>query len=178
MSDVIDFNELKNKVRDKDIDDFEAYIFNLYGEMGTGKQTIASINKAIMEYMEKNSISYEKFMEIQTRLMERYGVSMEDIQSQYNLTNNEDYQKYRKQLGFMDKYKGKLKEYSGFHYEIRNDRNELSIFLNKTIVVITSEKQVDLTDNELNEFLVSYKKLLDDAKLQIRISENYREYDY
>ena len=178
MSDVIDFNELKNKVRDKDIDDFEAYIFNLYGEMGTGKQTIASINKAIMEYMEKNSISYEKFMEIQTRLMERYGVSMEDIQSQYNLTNNEDYQKYRKQLGFMDKYKGKLKEYSGFHYEIRNDRNELSIFLNKTIVVITSEKQVDLTDNELNEFLVSYKKLQDDAKLQIRISENYREYDY
>jgi hypothetical protein len=178
LSDVIDFNDLKNKVRDKDIDDFEAYIFNLYGEMGTGKQTIASINKAIMEYMEKNSISYEKFMEIQTRLMERYGVSMEDIQSQYNLTNNEDYQKYRKQLGFMDKYKGKLKEYSGFHYEIRNERNELTIFLNKTIVVITSEKQVDLTDNELNEFLVSYKKLQDDATLQIRISENYREYDY
>ncbi|MBO1263948.1 DUF3867 family protein [Proteiniclasticum sp. SCR006] len=178
MSDVIDFNDLKNKVRDKDIDDFEAYIFNLYGEMGTGKQTIASINKAIMEYMEKNSISYEKFMEIQTRLMERYGVSMEDIQSQYNLTNNEDYQKYRKQLGFMDKYKGKLKEYSGFHYEIRNERNELTVFLNKTIVVITSEKQVDLADNELNEFLVSYKKLQDDATLQIRISENYREYDY
>lgn len=178
MSDVIDFNDLKNKVRDKDIDDFEAYIFNLYGEMGTGKQTIASINKAIMEYMGKNSISYEKFMEIQTRLMERYGVSMEDIQSQYNLTNNEDYQKYRKQLGFMDKYKGKLKEYSGFHYEIRNERNELTIFLSKTIVVITSEKQVDLTDNELNEFLVSYKKLQDDATLQIRISENYREYDY
>jgi hypothetical protein len=146
--------------------------------MGTGKQTIASINKAIMEYMEKNSISYEKFMEIQTRLMERYGLSMEDIQSQYNLTNNEDYQKYRKQLGFMDKYKGKLKEYSGFHYEIRNERNELTIFLSKTIVVITSEKQVDLTDNELNEFLVSYKKLQDDATLQIRISENYREYDY
>ena len=178
MSDVIDFNDLKNKVRDKDIDDFEAYIFNLYGEMGTGKQTIASINKAIMEYMEKNSISYEKFMEIQTRLMERYGVSMEDIQSQYNLTNNEDYQKYRKQLGFMDKYKGKLNEYSGFHYEIRNERNELTIFLNKNIVVITSEKQVDLSDNELNEFLVSYKKLQDDATLQIRISENYREYDY
>src|SRR5690554_4645619 len=146
--------------------------------MGTGKQTIASINKAIMEYMEKNNISYEKFMEIQTRLMERYGVSMEDIQSQYNLTNNEDYQKYRKQLGFMDKYKGKLKDYSGFYYEIRNESNELSIFLNKTIVIITSEKAVDLSDNELNEFLVSYKKLQEDEKLQIRISENYREYDY
>ncbi len=178
MSDVIDFNELKNKVRDKDIDDFESYIFNLYGQMGAGTQDIASINKAIVEYMEKNNISYEKFMEIQTKLMERYGVSMEDIQSQYNLTDNEEYRKYRKQLGFMDKYKGKITDYSGFYYEIRNSVNDLSLFLNKTVVLITSKEKVDLSDNELNEFLVSYKKLQDDKTLQIRISESLREYDY
>ena len=178
MSDVIDFNELKNKVRDKDIDDFESYIFNLYGQMGAGTQDIASINKAIVEYMEKNNISYEKFMEIQTRLMERYGVSMEDIQSQYNLTDNDEYKKYRKQLGFMDKYKGKITDYSGFYYEIRNSVNDLSLFLNKTVVIITSKQKVDLSDNELNEFLVSYKKLQDDKTLQIRISESLREYDY
>lgn len=178
MSDVIDFNDLKNKVRDKDIDDFESYIFNLYGQMGAGTQDIASINKAIVEYMEKNNISYEKFMEIQTKLMERYGVSMEDIQSQYNLTDNDEYKKYRKQLGFMDKYKGKITDYSGFYYEIRNSVNDLSLFLNKTIVIITSKEKVDLSDNELNEFLVSYKKLQDDKKLQIRISESFREYDY
>jgi len=178
LSDVIDFNELKNKVRDKDIDDFESYIFNLYGQMGAGTQDIASINKAIVEYMEKNNISYEKFMEIQTKLMERYGVSMEDIQSQYNLTDNDEYKKYRKQLGFMDKYKGKITDYSGFYYEIRNSVNDLSLFLNKTVVLITSKEKVDLSDNELNEFLVSYKKLQDDKTLQIRISESLREYDY
>jgi len=178
LSDVIDFNELKNKVRDKDIDDFESYIFNLYGQMGAGTQDIASINKAIVEYMEKNNISYEKFMEIQTKLMERYGVSMEDIQSQYNLTDNDEYKKYRKQLGFMDKYKGKITDYSGFYYEIRNSVNDLSLFLNKTVVIITSKQKVDLSDNELNEFLVSYKKLQDDKTLQIRISESLREYDY
>jgi len=178
LSDVIDFNELKNKVRDKDIDDFESYIFNLYGQMGAGTQDIASINKAIVEYMEKNNISYEKFMEIQTKLMERYGVSMEDIQSQYNLTDNDEYKKYRKQLGFMDKYKGKITDYSGFYYEIRNSVNDLSLFLNKTVVIITSKQKIDLSDNELNEFLVSYKKLQDDKTLQIRISESLREYDY
>jgi len=178
LSDVIDFNELKNKVRDKDIDDFESYIFNLYGQMGAGTQDIASINKAIVEYMEKNNISYEKFMEIQTKLMERYGVSMEDIQSQYNLTDNDEYKKYRKQLGFMDKYKGKITDYSGFYYEIRNSVNDLSLFLNKTVVLITSKEKVDLSDNELNEFLVSYKKLQDDKTLQIRISESLRGYDY
>ncbi|NLB21523.1 MAG: DUF3867 family protein, partial [Clostridium sp.] len=31
MSDIIDFNEIKNKVRDKDLDDFESYIFELCG---------------------------------------------------------------------------------------------------------------------------------------------------
>jgi ABC-type glycerol-3-phosphate transport system substrate-binding protein len=128
--------------------------------------------------MEKNNISYEKFMEIQTKLMERYGVSMEDIQSQYNLTDNDEYKKYRKQLGFMDKYKGKITDYSGFYYEIRNSVNDLSLFLNKTVVLITSKEKVDLSDNELNEFLVSYKKLQDDKTLQIRISESLREYDY
>ena len=79
MSDVIDFNELKNKVRDKDIDDFEAYIINLYGQMGTGSTDLVSMNKSIVEYMEKNNISFEKFTEIQKKLMERYGVSMDDL---------------------------------------------------------------------------------------------------
>jgi len=178
LSDVIDFNELKNKVRDKDIDDFESYIFSLYGQVGAGTKDLASMNRAIVEYMEKNNISYEKFMEIQVKLMERYGVSMEDIQAQYNLDGNEDYKKYRKQLGFMEKYKGRIQDFSGYYYEIRNDRNDLSLFLNKTVVVITSKTKVDLSDNELNEFLVSYKKLQEDQKLQIRISESYSEYDY
>ena len=178
MSDVIDFNELKNKVRDKDIDDFENYIFTLYSKMGQGTESIASINRAVMEYMQKNNISMEKFMEIQNKLMERYGVSMADVESQYNLTNNPEYEKYRKQLGFMEKYNGKIRDFKGFSYEIRNDRNQVSIYLDGTTVILTSAARVDLSDNELNEFLVSYKKLLEDQKLKIKISEQYTEYDY
>lgn len=178
MSDVIDFNELKNKVRDKDIDDFENYIFSLYSKMGQGTESVASINRAVMEYMEKNNISMEKFMEIQNRLMERYGVSMADVENQYNLKNNPEYEKYRKQLGFMEKYKGKVSDFKGFFCEIKNDRNQISIYLDQTTVIIASAGRVDLSDNELNEFLVSYKKLLEDQKLTIKISEQYTEYDY
>lgn len=178
MSDVIDFNELKNKVRDKDIDDFENYIFSLYSKMGQGTESVASINRAVMEYMEKNNISMEKFMEIQNRLMERYGVSMVDVENQYNLKNNPEYEKYRKQLGFMEKYKGKVSDFKGFFCEIKNDRNQISIYLVQTTVIIASAGRVDLSDNELNEFLVSYKKLLEDQKLTIKISEQYTEYDY
>lgn len=178
MSDVVDFNELKNKVRDKDIDDFENYIFSLYSKMGQGTESVASINRAVMEYMEKNNISMEKFMEIQNRLMERYGVSMADVENQYNLKNNPEYEKYRKQLGFMEKYRGKVSDFKGFFCEIKNDRNQISIYLDQTTVIIASAGRVDLSDNELNEFLVSYKKLLEDQKLTIKISEQYTEYDY
>ena len=110
--------------------------------------------------------------------MERYGVSMADVESQYNLTNNPEYEKYRKQLGFMEKYKGKVRDFKGFSYEIRNDRNQVSIYLDGTTVILASAVRVDLSDNELNEFLVSYKKLLEDQKLKIKISEQYTEYDY
>lgn len=178
MSDVVDFNELKNKVRDKDIDDFENYIFSLYSKMGQGTESVASINRAVMEYMEKNNISMEKFMGIQNRLMERYGVSMADVENQYNLKNNPEYEKYRKQLGFMEKYKGKVSDFKGIFCEIKNDRNQISIYLDQTTVIIASAGRVDLSDNELNEFLVSYKKLLEDQKLTIKISEQYTEYDY
>lgn len=178
MSDVIDFNELKNKVRDKDIDDFEAYIFQLYGDMGSGKISLAGINGKIMEYMQKNSISQEKFVEIQKKLMERYGVSMEDFSQQMNLAGNPDYDNYRKTLGFTEKYKGRIKDYSGYHFVLQNEHNDLSVFLHERTVLISSKGKIDLQDNALNEFLVSYKKLRKDEKLDVRVSENYKEYEY
>ena len=177
MSDIIDFNELKNKVREKDIDDFENYIMSLYGQMGTGSMNFAQINKAIQEYMKEHGISQEKFMDIQMKLMERYGVTPEDVEKQYNIPGG-NYERYRKSLGFTEKYKDRIKSYAGFNYEIKNDRNDLTIFLNDNIVLISSKKKVDLSDNELNEFLVSYKKLSKDEKLTVKISENVIEYEY
>jgi len=81
-------------------------------------------------------------------------------------------------LDSLEKYKDRIKSYAGFNYEIKNDRNDLTIFLNDNIVLISSRKKVDLSDNELNEFLVSYKKLSKDEKLMVRISENVIEYEY
>jgi hypothetical protein len=103
---------------------------------------------------------------------------MEDLNSQFQLDNNEDYKKYRKSLGFTEKYKGKLKEYTGYRYAISNERNQLQLYLSGSDVLITSMKKVDLSDNELNEFLVSYKKLQDEAKLNITISEAGTTYEY
>ena len=82
MDRVIDFNELKNKVNDKDIDKFESYIYDLYYRMAEGKINMADFNREISSYMEKNNISQDKFMKIQAKLMERYGLDSAALEEQ------------------------------------------------------------------------------------------------
>ena len=41
-----------------------------------------------------------------------------------------------------------------------------------------NEKNIDLNDTELNECLCSYKKVLEDKKLNIVLCENIKSYEY
>lgn len=66
MSDkIIDFNELKNKVKDKDVDKFEEYIYSMYYKLAEGKMNMADFSKNIMSYMQENNISQDKLINIQ-----------------------------------------------------------------------------------------------------------------
>ena len=53
MSDdrIIDFNDLKNKVKDSDVDKFEQYIYNLYFSVMDGSMTMAEFSRKIFDYM-------------------------------------------------------------------------------------------------------------------------------
>lgn len=84
MSDdrVIDFNELKNKVKETDIDKFENYMYDLYFSVADGSLTMAEFTSKIYDYMRENNISNEKFMNIQKKLLERYGVDEAEIDRQ------------------------------------------------------------------------------------------------
>jgi len=182
---IIDFNELKNRVNDKDIDKFESYMYSLYSEMSIGKINMAEFSKKIQNYMEENNISQEKFMKIQTKLMERYGFSSKDLEEQLkNLGVNNimggsaDIEKARKAMSFAEKYKDRLKIKTVNEYYIKNEKNNVNILTEGTNVILTSEGKIDLTDNELNEFLCSYKKLVDNQKLKITLCEMVSEYDY
>ena len=66
MSDdrIIDFNELKNKVKETDIDKFENYMYELYFSVADGSMTMSQFTSKIYEYMRENNISNEKFMNI------------------------------------------------------------------------------------------------------------------
>ncbi len=84
MSDdrIIDFNELKNKVKETDIDKFENYMYNLYFSVADGSMTMAQFTSKIYDYMRENNISNEKFMNMQKKLLERYGVDESEIEKQ------------------------------------------------------------------------------------------------
>ena len=109
MDKIIDFNELKNKVNEKDIDNFESYIYSLYYKMAEGKLTMAEFTKEMTAYMENNNISQDKFLKIQTKLMERYGLDTKGFEEQIKalgldkLTNNPvDYEQARKTMSFQE----------------------------------------------------------------------------
>ena len=58
MSDrIVDFNELKNKARDKDIDKFESYIYDLYYSVAQGKMSMMELSREITKYMNENNIN-------------------------------------------------------------------------------------------------------------------------
>ena len=60
----------------------------------------------------------------------------------------------------------------------RYEKNNLKVLTENEKVILTSEGKIDLTDVELNDFLCSYKKVVDEKKLKISICENTKEYDY
>jgi len=77
---IIDFNELKNKAREKDVNKLEDYMYSLYYQMAEGKITMAEFTQNIYKYMEDNNISQDKFLNMQKKLMERYGFDPTNIE--------------------------------------------------------------------------------------------------
>ncbi|MEG2353199.1 MAG: DUF3867 domain-containing protein [Clostridium sp.] len=185
MSDIIDFEQLKNKVKDTDIDKFENYMQNMYVSMSQGKLDMLEFSKEIQKYMKDNNISNEKLLNIQEKLMGRYGLEMTDVYDQMKdmgidtsaISNkNTDYESMRKTMGFYDKYKERIKMKPFTIYTIKNQINDLEIFIEEENVTLRSLKKIDLGDVALNEFLCSYKKCLNNKALKICICDGMYEY--
>ncbi len=182
MDRVIDFNQLKNAAKDKDVDKFEQYIYNLYYSVAQGELSMGDFSREILKYMEENNISQEKFFNMQKKLMERYGLSTEVLEEQMKALNLntkvESYETIRKSLGFQEKYKDRIGLKNISTYYIKNETNNLFIIIDGESLIIRSEGKIDLMDNELNEFLCSYKKVLEGNPIHITLCENVHNYEY
>lgn len=189
MDRVIDFNEIRNKASekeiDKDIDKIEAYMYSLYYKMTEGKLNMADFTKEMTKYMEENNISQDKFLKMQTKLMERYGLDTGAFEKQLKSLgiNNiqvgpNSYEKARKAMSFQEKYKDRMEVKAVSTYYIKNEKNNLMIYVEGEDVILKSPGKIDLADLELNEFLCSYKKLREDKPLKISMCEDVNEYMY
>ena len=196
MSDdrIIDFNDLKNKVKDSDVDKFEQYIYNLYFSVMDGSMTIAEFSRKIYDYMIENNISQEKFINIQKKFMERYGMDSQEIENQLksfgidpsvtgfsdidlNSLSNENIENIRKSAGFYEKYGSKIQPKSCISSSIKNDTNDIQVMIDQEKVMLYSNKKINLMDAELNEFLLAYKNMFN-KKIRVVLCENYTGYDY
>lgn len=181
MSDkIIDFNELKNKVKDKDVDKFEDYIYSMYYKLAEGKMNMGEFSRNIMTYMEENNISQDKLINIQKKFLERYGVDPSMIEQQFKIPgmNVNDYSSMKKTMSFQEKYKSRMSSKVMSQYFIKNEKNDLKALIENEEVILTSEKSIDLNDTELNEFLCSYKKVIEDKKINVVLCENVKKYEY
>ena len=94
-----------NRVNDKDVDQFESYIYSLYYKVAEGKLSMADFSNQLTEYMVQNNISQDKFLKMQTKLMERYGIDTTGFEEQLKSlglnnisTDPKDYEKVRDEL--------------------------------------------------------------------------------
>ena len=196
MSDdrIIDFNDLKNKVKDSDVDKFEQYIYNLYFSVMDGSMTMAEFSRKIYDYMNDNNISQEKFINIQKKFMQRYGMDSEEIEKQlksfgidtnkvgfgninFNNITEKDVESIKKATGFYEKYGNKINPKSCISTFIKNDINDIEITIDQEKIILCSSKKVNLMDAELNEFLLSYKNMFS-KKIRVILCENSSEYNY
>ena len=197
MSDdrIIDFNELKNKVKDSDVDKFEQYIYNLYFSVMDGKMSMAEFSRKIFDYMRDNNISQEKFMKIQKQFMERYGMDTEEVEKQLRnfgidpstagfMSNNtsskvstEDLESFKKSAGFYEKYGEKIQPKSCITTFIKNDLNDINVIIDQEKIMLCSDRKINLMDSELNEFLLEYKNMFN-KKIKVVMCETKNKYDY
>ena len=205
MSDdrIIDFNELKNKVKDSDVDKFENYMYDLYFSVADGSMTMSQFTSKIYEYMRENNISQEKFIKMQNKLLERYGVDPKELDKQMknfgldpNNLNLEDLNKFTynspnvgsstkktnntsidKNSDFHKKYSENLQSKELIITSLKDEVNDIKIIIEKEKVTLISEGKINLVDAQLNELLLSYKSMYND-KLKVVICENCKEYDY
>ena len=210
MSDdrIIDFNELKNKVKDSDVDKFENYMYDLYFSVADGSMTMSQFTSKIYEYMRENNISQEKFIKMQNKLLERYGVDPKELDKQMknfgldpNNLNLEDLNKFTynspnvgnstKRTNNTSTNNISIDKNSDFYkkYSENLQSKELIITslkdeVNDIKIIIEKEKVTLISEGKINlvdaqlNELLLSYKSMYNDKLKVVICENCKEYDY
>lgn len=191
MSDekIINFADIKNRITEEDVDAFEAFmskeLLNL--DLNPELDMVGFANK-ISEYQERHNISNEKFMEIQTKMIERYGFTASDdnLMQQEKKATEELNKRFRESdtyiymsaiFGLNAIFDDKVEEKRTLQLDIKNDKNDLRMIFSGTTVTIISEKKIDLSDDNINKAISRYRESAEKT-IRIQICEASNAYDY
>lgn len=195
MSDekIINFKDMKDKVKPSDVDKFDEYIYSLFGEVASGNISMFEFTSRITKYMEENNISKEKFIELEKQMLQRYGFDIDNIEEEMKKLQNENSQEkisnfvkewegmdnnsVARRLGFYDYYAKQLKETNVLELNVKNEKNDVRILLDKNKITLISEKKIDLSDSEINQIITYYRGTMNEP-LKVLICEATNQYDY
>ena len=83
----------------------------------------------------------------------------------------------KKSIGFYEKYTKNVQPKTSIETSIKNSHNDLKVIIDQENVTLISTGKINLMDAELNEFLLSYKNMLNKT-IKVVMCENITEYDY
>ncbi|WP_101772449.1 DUF3867 family protein [Peptostreptococcus faecalis] len=195
MSDekIIDFKNLQEKIKDSDLDKFEKYIYNMYDEVVSGKVSMFEFSSKIADYMKENNISEEKFVNMQKKLMQRYGLDPDTMEEEMERINKTvtgervfkgseeaiglDAIKTGRKINFYERHKDDIKEKKILEYTLKTDKNDVKILLERNQITLISEQKIDLSDQEINLLIADYRETTNE-KIKILICEASNSYFY
>lgn len=190
---IINFQSVKDKVKDSDIEKLESYMYSLYMELASGKITMFEFTKKISKYMDDNGISKEKFVNMEKEILLRYGFDPDNLQNDdkalkdlikegeaflstdENLTS--DTMTSARKLSFFEQHVDKIEEKKLLVYYLENEKNNVEIHLGNNKMTLISENKIDLSDSEINLLIAEYRSVCDE-KLTVVICEATNKYDY
>ncbi|WBW99218.1 DUF3867 family protein [Oceanirhabdus sp. W0125-5] len=163
MSDIIDINQLRNKVTEKDVNEFREFIFRLYDKLAEGKLFVGEITEQMDQYAEIKGITEEKLCNLREELIkeltEEVGFNFKEIEKQIEETDlNLDFEELEEQLKFYDTNIKNISIKGVFKYRINNQFNDILIIFEGDKGYILTQRKPDFNDKDLKNIIQDYKQ--------------------
>lgn len=182
---IINFDKLKEKWDDKEIDKFEEFM-NLQTErIITGQISIAELIKSMKKYQVEHNITNDGIMKLQKKMIDNLGlnIEVEDVDREveeirrYLNEEDEDLTLELRNKAFFAYYSDRIENKDIACMELKNEKNNLTLMIMGKEIIIYSEKRVDFSDDELNGIVALYKESIEGG-LKIITCEATKIYEY
>lgn len=181
---IINFDKLQEKWDEQEIEKFEGFLNSKMDLVFRGQLTMAEFSKSMRDYQRENNISNDKLIELQKKILSKMGVDLDlneidkEIERLEETMKSEDGKSINiRKMAFFDYYSDRIENKEIAQIKLENSKNNLSMIFDSNQIIVFSEKQVDFSDDELNEIIAGYKESVE-GSLKITTCEATKIYEY